>query len=110
MLPNKMERRATETIRLILEIRRLTADLANITKKSKEIIPIIKIIPILLVLKNIAEIIKPYENICIRLHTDGFLMKEEPKGIKYGEKLGDLVDEGYFENIEINKSGIIKYD
>jgi hypothetical protein len=58
MLPNKMERRATETIRLILEIRRLTADLANITKKSKEIIPIIKTIPIRLVLKNIAEIIE----------------------------------------------------
>jgi len=31
-----------------------------------------------------------------------------PKGITYGDKLGDLVFEGYFKNISINKSGIIK--
>jgi hypothetical protein len=60
--------------------------------------------------KIIAEIIKPFENICIRCHTDGIILKEEPIGIKYGDKLGDLVFEGYFENIIINKSGFIKYE
>ena len=59
--------------------------------------------------KIISEIIKPYENICIRCHTDGVIFKEEPKDIKYGDKLGDLVFEGYFKNISINKSGIITY-
>jgi len=58
--------------------------------------------------KIISKIIQPYEQICIRCHTDGVIFKEEPKGIKYGENLGDLVFEGYFQNIKINKSGIIK--
>ena len=31
-------------------------------------------------------------------------MKEKPKNIKYGDQLGDLVFEGYFEHITINKS------
>lgn len=60
--------------------------------------------------KIISEIIKPYENICIRCHTDGNIFKEEPKNIKYGDKLGDLVFEGHFKNISINKSGTIKYN
>jgi hypothetical protein len=60
--------------------------------------------------KIISEIIQPYEPICIRCHTDGVIFSEEPKGIKYGEKLGDLVFEGYFQNIKINKSGIIKFN
>lgn len=60
--------------------------------------------------KIISEIIQPHEKICIRCHTDGVIFKEEPKGIKYGDKLGDLVFEGYFENIKINKSGIIKFN
>jgi hypothetical protein len=60
--------------------------------------------------KIISEIIKPYEQMCIRCHTDGVIFKEEPKGIKYGDKLGDLVFEGYFQNIKINNnSGRIKY-
>jgi hypothetical protein len=58
--------------------------------------------------KIISDIIKPHEKICIKCHTDGIILSEEPKGIKYGNKLGDLVFEGYFENIKINKSGIIK--
>jgi hypothetical protein len=58
--------------------------------------------------KIISEIIRPYNDICIRCHTDGVIFKEEPKNIKYGDQLGDLVFEGYFEHITINKSGEIK--
>jgi len=60
--------------------------------------------------KIIAEIIKPYEDICIRCHTDGVIFSEEPQNIKYSEKLGDLVFEGYFKEISINQSSIIKYN
>ena len=60
--------------------------------------------------KNMFEILKPYENILLRTHTDSLLCREEPKNIKYGDKLGDLVFEGYFENITINQSGQVKYE
>ena len=38
------------------------------------------------------------------------LCREEPKNIKYGDQLGNLVFEGYFEHITINQSGIVKYE
>ena len=57
----------------------------------------------------ISKIIEPYHDIAIRCHTDGVLFKEEPKGLKYDDKMGSFVFEGHFENITINKSGIIKY-
>ena len=57
----------------------------------------------------ISKVIEPYEDIAIRCHTDGILFKKEPVGIKYGDEMGSLVDEGYFENITIDKSGKIKY-
>ena len=56
----------------------------------------------------ISKVIEPYEDIAIRCHTDGVLFKSEPVGLKYGNDLGSFVDEGYFENITIDKSGIIK--
>jgi len=57
----------------------------------------------------ISKIIEPYEDIAIRCHTDGILFKSEPVGLKYGYKIGDFIFEGHFENITIDKSGIIKY-
>ncbi len=55
----------------------------------------------------ISKLMEPYSNILIRCHTDGVLFSEEPMGIKYGSKIGDLVFEGKHD-IEINKSGIVK--
>jgi hypothetical protein len=56
----------------------------------------------------ISKIMEPYNEILIRCHTDGVLFSDEPKNIKYGDKLGDFVFEGKY-NISINKSGKITY-
>jgi hypothetical protein len=55
----------------------------------------------------ISKIMEPFDDIIIRCHTDGIMFKEEPKGIKYGSDIGDLVDEGYLEHIIIDQSGKI---
>jgi len=58
--------------------------------------------------RHMNEILRLYEDKVIRLHTDGCLFSQEPKNIKYGDKLGDLVFEGYYDHITINKSGEVR--
>lgn len=58
--------------------------------------------------KIMHDILRPYEHTVIKLHTDGCLFSEQPKNIQYGYELGDLVFEGYYEHITINKSGEIR--
>lgn len=60
--------------------------------------------------KIMHDILRPYEDTVIRLHTDGCLFSEEPKNIQCGLELGDLVFEAYYEHITINQSGIVKYE
>jgi hypothetical protein len=51
----------------------------------------------------ISKIIEPYIKTVIRCHTDGFICSKEPTNIITGDKLGDLVYEGYNENYMIIK-------
>jgi hypothetical protein len=57
----------------------------------------------------ISKIMTPYIDRVVRCHTDGILFSEEPKGIKYGSDIGDLVFEGYYKNVYINSSGKLLY-
>ena len=45
---------------------------------------------------NMTTIMKPYKDIIVKCHTDGFKCKSEPKGIKLGSNIGDLEFEGNF--------------
>jgi hypothetical protein len=54
--------------------------------------------------KIICEYMKEYTDIAKRCHTDGIIFSEKPNGIKTGDKLGDLVYEGYCNNVNIINS------
>ena len=58
---------------------------------------------------KISKIMEPYIETVIRCHTDGILFSEEPKGIVYGNNLGELVNEGFKKHTQINISGNIIY-
>lgn len=45
---------------------------------------------------KISSLIEPYQDICIRCHTDSMNLIEQPPDIKLGDKIGDLVYEGKF--------------
>ena len=55
----------------------------------------------------ISKIMAPFIDSIVRCHTDGVIFNKEPKGIKYGLTIGDLVDEGYTKQIKIDKSGYV---
>ena len=57
--------------------------------------------------KIISDIIKPYYNIAMRCHTDGVIFSENPVDIKTGDKLGELVYEGYCDNVDVVNSMIV---
>jgi hypothetical protein len=58
----------------------------------------------------ISKMIEPYKNICVRCHTDSMLLSEEPKNIKLGDNIGDLVFESYCEKLEVlNCNSVIEY-
>ena len=45
---------------------------------------------------KISSLIEPYQDICIRCHTDSMNLMIQPSDIKLGDKIGDLVYEGSF--------------
>jgi len=54
--------------------------------------------------KIICEYMKEYSDIVKRCHTDGIIFSHKPNGIKTGDKLGELVYEGYCKNVNIINS------
>jgi hypothetical protein len=58
----------------------------------------------------ISKIIRPYIDIVVRCHTDGFVCNQEPTNIFTGCNLGDLVYEGYNPKYQINKNSYNKED
>ena len=47
---------------------------------------------------KISTLIEPYQEICIRCHTDSMNLMEQPPNIVLGDKIGDLVYEGVFNS------------
>ena len=47
---------------------------------------------------KISSLIEPYQDICIRCHTDSMNLMEQPPNIVLGDKIGDLVYEGVFNS------------
>ena len=58
----------------------------------------------------ISKLIEPYINTCIRCHTDGFMLSEQPTSLKLGDKLGELKYEGYNNNYYRIKNSYNKND
>ena len=67
---------------------------------------------------KISDIMLPYKDIIVKSHTDSLITTEYPTNIKIGEQMGDLVYEGFCDNIIIksnakekgsdNKSAVFK--
>ena len=50
---------------------------------------------------NMAKLMEPYKDTIVKIHTDGFMVSEEPKNIKLSNSLGGLVFEGSYKHIKI---------
>jgi hypothetical protein len=59
----------------------------------------------------ISKMIEPYKNICVRCHTDSMLLSKQPKDIKLGNNIGELVFEYHCKSLEVlNCNSVIEYD